>query len=218
MILYTPTASTELGGDNAAVAKAQAHIMSLNTAFSDSGISTTAKLAGTQRITPSFTGDKRLNDAIRHITSDQSVSTWRTDKKADLVTCIVSKEGGGSAWGLGSFLTNTNGSKNVYASSFWSSVPGETFAHEIGHNMGCAHDRDNSSSQGTYSYSYGNHFSGTDKKDYRTIMAYNKNGERRVLKFSGPTIMHEGTATGKANDTDNAKSISQMLPKISEYY
>ena len=39
-------------------------------------------------------------------------------------------------------------------------------------------------------------------------MAYNKNGETRVLKFSGPTVMHQGTYTGKANETDNSKSIS----------
>ena len=47
-------------------------------------------------------------------------------------------------------------------------------------------------------------------------MAYSKNGETRVLKFSGPNVLHQGVATGKA-DLDNAKSVGNMIPVVKKY-
>jgi hypothetical protein len=49
-------------------------------------------------------------------------------------------------------------------------------------------------------------------------MAYSKNGETRVLKFSGPNVLHQGVATGIADDADNAKSVDNMLPVVKKYY
>jgi hypothetical protein len=48
-----------------------------------------------------------------------------------------------------------------------------TFAHELGHVFGAAHDRD-ASSNAPYSYGYGKKFlkGATDNTGYRTLMAY----------------------------------------------
>ena len=43
--------------------------------------------------------------------------------------------------------------------------------HEIGHNMGCAHDRNNAGGS-TFSYAYGHRWNGNNGTLYRSTMAY----------------------------------------------
>ncbi len=78
------------------------------------------------------------------------------------------------------------------ASSFWS------FAHELGHNRGCAHNREDSDNDGAYSYSFGHRFTGDDELGYRTVMAYDNANEdfARIPNFSNPNRNHQGQPTG----------------------
>lgn len=78
------------------------------------------------------------------------------------------------------------------ASSVW------TLAHEIGHNRGCTHNREDASIDGLTSYAYGNRFTGNDGQAYRTVMSYDTNPESmtRVPHFANPAIPYAGTPTG----------------------
>jgi hypothetical protein len=82
-----------------------------------------------------------------------------------------------------------------------------TLAHEIGHNLGCRHDRDNSSPHGSYDYAYGYR---TADSRYRTLMAYSPG--TRVLRFSGPDSQYSGytmgVAAGQPDAAHNAKVIT----------
>jgi hypothetical protein len=86
-----------------------------------------------------------------------------------------------------------------------------TQAHEFGHNMGCAHDRDNAGTQGAYAYSYGyQHPLGF----FRTIMAY-PNGCPgncpRFPNFSNPDIFLAGAPTGvPAGHPDSADNTTTL--------
>ncbi len=78
------------------------------------------------------------------------------------------------------------------ASSVWS------FAHELGHNRGCVHNREDSDSEGAYSYSFGHRFTGDDELGYRTVMAYDNAQEdfERIPHFSNPNVSYQGQPTG----------------------
>jgi hypothetical protein len=78
------------------------------------------------------------------------------------------------------------------ASSVW------TFAHEVGHNRGCAHNREDASVDGAYSYSYGHRFTGDDGVGYRTVMSYDTDPTSftRIPIFSHPYMEYQGEPTG----------------------
>lgn len=70
-----------------------------------------------------------------------------------------------------------------------------SFAHEVGHNLGGSHDRDNTSFPGLFDYSYGYRNQG----NFSTIMAYNIECDcPRVAHFSNPDVTYEGMTTGIA--------------------
>ena len=211
-----------MGGVAAVSAQAGLLIQDLNSALTDSGISgTQVKIAGTVQASRSFNWDE-VSTALGWLSSDSAIATERTNTKADLVTCLINGSGTpvGVSFtaGIGNLPGSASGSKNAAFSIFLHSVGSGTFVHEIGHNMGSHHDKTTNASGGVFPYSHGNHFTGNDGTEYRTVMAYSKNGETRVLKFSGPSVTHQGVATGKADDTDNAKSVDNMLPVIKKYY
>src|SRR5690606_21865004 len=85
-----------------------------------------------------------------------------------------------------------------------------TFAHELGHNMGCAHDHQNSDA-GYRCYSFGYR---TPNSQYRTIMSYAPG--QRISYFSSPNVTFNGfvmgvsEAAGCGNNTaaDNVRSMN----------
>jgi len=84
-----------------------------------------------------------------------------------------------------------------------------TFAHEIGHNLGFAHDRNNSTAgSGVRDYAHGYIVAG----NYRTIMAYpsGQAGEQGMMVFSNPEIMtcRNNSACGSATE-DTARAARE---------
>jgi len=85
-----------------------------------------------------------------------------------------------------------------------------TMGHELGHNFGCMHDREHSSSA-PYAYAYG-HYIGPaylEGSGYRTCMAYGKAGYgRKANYFSNPNVSFKGHVTGTEDD-NNARVIRE---------
>ncbi len=73
-----------------------------------------------------------------------------------------------------------------------------TLAHEVGHNRGCAHNREDATNDGAYPYAYGHRFWDSDFNAYRTVMAYDSEvgGYVRVPHFSNPEVSYAGEPTG----------------------
>jgi len=92
-----------------------------------------------------------------------------------------------------------------------------TFAHEIGHNMGCGHDRENANFA-AFCYSYGWR---TPNNQYRTIMAYSP-GTRLTL-FSSPHVFANGFVFGVDGDgcppdaADNVRTMNETSPIVSNF-
>jgi Metallo-peptidase family M12B Reprolysin-like len=77
-----------------------------------------------------------------------------------------------------------------------------SMAHELGHNLGNAHDKANSSFPGAFSYSYGKGVSGT----FGTVMSYIS---PRVALFSSPQLTCTSTKAACGTDTENV--VATML-------
>jgi hypothetical protein len=91
----------------------------------------------------------------------------------------------------------------------WWSIMGQAFIHEIGHNLGCAHDRQNDNGCGAYSFSHGWRFYGEGGRRYRTIMAYAPG--MTIDYFSNPDVLFDGVPTGipvgEPNAANNVRTI-----------
>jgi hypothetical protein len=100
----------------------------------------------------------------------------------------------------------------------------ESLVHELGHNMGSAHDRDTadgsdnilqSGEYGRYPYSFGYK---TGPGGFFTVMAYGDSGQQAYRVFSNPSINScGGSACGIDNQADNARSLRQTIPVIASF-
>jgi hypothetical protein len=107
----------------------------------------------------------------------------------------------------------------------------KTLAHELGHNMGQAHDRetakgtdgvlDNPDDYGVSDYSFGYKKNGSPSGLY-DIMAYGDTGQTSYNIFSNPRVTFCGgqpcgIAAGQANAADASLSLGQTMPVVAMF-
>ena len=100
-----------------------------------------------------------------------------------------------------------------------------TFVHELGHNWGLGHSRNQNTGAagifgGAFQYSTGWRFTGAqDGQSYATVMTYAE-GSERIPHFSSPTVNFAGTPTGSyASNSifapaDAARNIRNTAPYV----
>jgi len=93
----------------------------------------------------------------------------------------------------------------------------ESLAHEMGHNMGQAHNEDDSEVAGTHAYSYG--YREASSNGFYTVMAYSveDSNQTGIRYFANPSVDYAGRPTGVANESDNARSMRQTTPVIAGF-
>jgi len=211
MVLYTNSVKNSLGGDTQARNFAQQAIDSTNTAYINSGITQRVRLVRAQQSPTSETGS--LSTELSNLRNNSTVASLRNQYKADLVA-MISNTGG--ACGIGYLMGSASGNSNnaFTVTSRTCAIGNLSFAHELGHNMGSAHNPENGSG-GTYSYSYGHWVNGV----FRTVMSYSNpcsSGCTRVAHFSNPSVNYSGRATGTSS-RNNARSINNTDVTIANY-
>lgn len=92
-----------------------------------------------------------------------------------------------------------------------------TLAHEFGHNMGNAHDREHAGGPGLFPYSYGFQ---SPQKSFRTIMSYDcpAGGCPRINQWSSPRVSFNGEPTGidYADNPDRAADVARSMNEAAE--
>jgi len=137
----------------------------------------------------------------------------RNQYGADIVSLMILHD---SSCGIARVMTTPSPAFEAYAFNVVQSGCAFfdlSWIHEVGHNLGCAHDRDSTSNPGAFEYSHGFRFLGNDGMVYGTIMATQKTGSTRIPRFSNPLFFWQGVPTGiPANSSasaDNAQTINR---------
>jgi len=193
-----------------------------NDAYADSGAKIEIEIVGTKALDiDDDASHYDLKSAMQEGEAPfEEIESDRSFFEADLVLLLRDTEApdGEDPCGLGSYgvykqshyrnlytgLVQTKRNDGQVCSDF-------TFAHEIGHILGGAHDREDLTDDGevptgAYSYSYGTTVDGL----FRTVMGVSGDTPtRRVGLFSSPGLSCDGYPCGKpASSADSADNVS----------
>lgn len=251
---YTEGFATGLGGQSAAVTRLNFLIEVGNQAFTNSSINGNLRIVQTVQL--SYADNTANEAALGEMTGFNGrsavsipasllpIRTARDQYGADLVVLVrkfqtPENDGCGIAWLNGAGQTPispaadddfgysvvSDGNDTGTDGRSYFCVP-ETLVHELGHLMGSAHDRENSTSTsgallfGRYPYSFGMK---TDIAggNFYTIMAYGENNQNFYRTFSNPLVARCGPSgnlsCGVTDQTDNARSLNQTIPLVATF-
>jgi hypothetical protein len=222
LVVYTPLARAGAGGTAAIEAEMDFAVVNANNAYNNSLITTQLNLVHIAEVDYNEAGSYadhlyRLTDQADGILDE--VHDLREQYGADMVALIVADtQYCGIAWLMHDLSPGF--ASSAFSVTTWFCAAGNlTFAHELGHNMGCAHDRDNGGSGGLFSYSYGYQ---EPSNLFRTVMAYNcPGGCPRYQFFSNPDVSYQGQPTGvpisEPDSAHNALTINLSAPTIAAF-
>jgi uncharacterized protein (TIGR02145 family) len=240
MILYTPAAASWANSNDGSILNTIANAMTTSQLVLDNS-NTNIKLNFVHSAQVAYTEASDVMDDIFRLTFHQNfdpwgyeggppwyldeVHDWRDEFGADLVVLlVVTNQVGGLGWQL----TNEDGSSNFGFSltRVQQASNSYTFIHEIGHNMGAHHHKEQNvqPGPGLFSYSAGWRWTGPSNTRFCSVMTY-EHGQyfadgkthTRVPYFSAPEIIYLGVSTGHATDGDNAFTLRQTKHIVSAY-
>ena len=159
------------------------------------------------------------------------VHEWRDEYGADLVALFAElHDVGGVAWLLGNAAGSPDGGFSM--TRVQQAATGYTHIHEMGHNMGLHHHKEQNYQPGPTSWAYwpentwsaGWRWTGHDGDHYCSVMSYSR-GEYfddgrdhvRVPYFSNPDILYEGEPAGHPVDGDNARTVREIKHVVAAY-
>lgn len=216
LVAFNTEARDESGGYNGIISAIYLAIEETNQAYANSGLNNTVL-----NLVYAYEMDRQPNaidGSELEVWADNSdgiqdeIHTLRSQYGADICSVWFGSSTTGAGIGYLQLLNFSNSSTGFNLCNLQAATGNYTFAHEVGHNLGCQHDADNASYKlptenltqddlnngyaSLYpSYAYGWHLE-TNLK--RTIMAYDKSpGYPRIPYFSNPAIAYNGESTGE---------------------
>lgn len=251
---YTPGFVAYYGGESQALTRLNNMVAITNEAYVNSRVDAQIRLV--KAVAVNYADATPNRTALEELTGFQAPRTRTTPAAAfselraardtygaDLVSLVRSfrtpeNEGCGIAWLNGGGRTAITQSSEFFGYSVVSDgrdqdtdgktyfCREETLAHELGHNMGSAHDRDasdgddnvlQSNEYGAFDYSFG-YKTDANNGNFYTVMAYGDSGQTRHRVFSNPRVTQcGGVPCGTEGVADNARSIAQVIATIAGF-
>lgn len=217
---YGPSYVAQWGTEAVARTRLSNIVQLANSAYSNSGTGVTFKIVGwakvaqadatPQVILPAMRADSGAFKGVAALkrTAGGAITVFFAPfntSTSSSSTCGLAYVPGGGAGGMSLF------NAQVASSMFASLNDGQSngyycemlsLAHELGHNLGNAHDKANSSFPGVFGYSYGKGLAG----QFGTVMSYIS---PRVALFSSPQLTCTATKQPCGSDTENV--VATML-------
>ncbi len=207
-VFYLPSARVWAGGHRAALAMLDHHVAWINDAYARSEVDLRIELvaavgleAPPERLGTYVFRDRQHRD---HPYLDEFHAVLDASA-ADVWAVGVGANGGGvccTVWGIGD---------------------ASTLAHELGHDMGLGHQRQDYGYRGRFPYSHGYEFQ-VDGYTYFTIMVGNLVGRGELPRFSNPRHRHLGHPLGVPGEeptdavdgpADAARSLNETRREVS---
>ena len=229
MVVYTPAARVWANSNEGSISNVIAQAMEKAQLVADnSGTPFTVHLIHSTEVAYTESGDSAIDLDRLQGSGDgylDSVHALRNTYGADLVVLFTKIDDAG---GIGYLLSSPFGTP-AYAFSITRVQQASwtyTTIHEIGHNMGLGHHKEQTvqPGPGLYSYSAGWRWVSTDNRRYCSVMTYEQGSyfadgmtHTRVPYFSNPSVTYIGAATGHATNGDNARTVRETKNVIAAY-
>jgi len=192
-----------------------------NTAYAESGIDALLNLVHAYRTDYTEASSDAFGSALSATRASAEVGGKRTLYGADVVALIIDDS---QYCGIGYLGPRTD---LMFSVTAWNCATGYfSFGHEIGHNLGCNHDRGTTGkcTTDTSAFNYGWRDPATD---FRSILAYGCGNNRcsyestggctRVQRFSNDEFLYNSKAIGSAT-ADNARHINGKVVEVAGYF
>ncbi|MCB0186914.1 MAG: hypothetical protein KDE31_21755, partial [Caldilineaceae bacterium] len=213
LVAYTPAARQYVGSAAAVAMEVELAVGLTNQAYANSGINQRLQLVGLVEV--AYTETTNMNTDLDRLTNKRdgymdAIHTKRDEVGADLVALLLQVDS--DIAGVGWLLKPMDASFEAYAFSvadICCIANDLVFAHELGHNMGAAHDWYVDDAAGAFDYSHG--YVGP-ACSFKTIMAYGSECPwfNPIPYFSNPDLLVEGAAIGVRPGTNLGCRIGNL--------
>jgi hypothetical protein len=222
LVLYTPNASANVSNMQGL---AQLSVDQMNQTFLNSQINAEVELVHVQLtnytetyITPT-TSATHDNDLTRFTTNGDGymdeVHNLRNEYSADI--CVLICDIPESLQYAGIARSIKSSSQNSFCLvDYWYSFSNITFAHEIGHLIGCRHNESSDPNNTPYPYGHGYTVNNPTTGSWRTIMgtSLSCNGCPRNPYWSNPNVSIPFGVTGTVSTNNNARVINENIENV----
>ncbi|MCH8825065.1 MAG: hypothetical protein IH984_16340 [Planctomycetes bacterium] len=221
IIFYTAQARDAAGGTLSIEVVAESHVLWSNMAYFNSNVNAELRLVKISEV--DLTEGGSFNQILTDFSDNEipmgpgefGQTACQLDwYGADLASLFVANSDG-STVGLAFTLQDPDGDN---AASFSVCVYDDpiTFAHEVGHNLGCCHEHGNDCNS-VFSYSKAH---GSNSPFFRTVMWSSLSGAQ-IQNFSNPVVDYLGEPTGvpigQSGEAHNAATINTTAGPVSQY-
>ncbi|GAB2504563.1 M12 family metallo-peptidase [Arenimonas alkanexedens] len=241
LLAYTPGLAAYIGGDLETRVLLQNRIALGNQSLANAGIAANFRLVATPRIDYPDTGSnsdtldrmRTWNGPNAHPIGPQ-LNTLRHRHGADLVGLVrrfLDEESGSCGVGYVNggnnrassipFAQNTGYFNANHGSDGGFFCLATTIAHEIGHNLGQAHDIETSNNNrtGAHTYAHGYRVTPAGQNGFSTVMAYGTGRQRAANVYSTPlaSIPECDNLPCGLVDADAARSLTETIPMVAAW-
>ncbi|MBK1875572.1 hypothetical protein JIN87_01765 [Pelagicoccus mobilis] len=226
LVVYTSTFEDWKGNADVVESIIQASIVSANEAFTNSNVDIRLRLRDIKRVDYRH-GSDDLSSELDMLTNGtgafSEVQTWRDETGADLVCLFEApyrqfQTTIGKAWVLNDEDGNPSRGYSLVVGDY--ATTGQILQHEIGHNLGGAHEHEDSDSTGLYDDSHAHTFNPLHVQEFaaKTVM-YRRPGDA-INYFSNPDVEFWGSPSGVASGelaANNARTLNAVSKTVSNY-